>query len=275
VKVDAASGVRLDSGLRRAVDVVVAGGALLVLLPVLVVVALAVLVDSPGPAVYAQERVGRERAPFRIHKFRTMVADADRVGPAVGGRRDPRITRVGRVLRRTKLDELPQLWDVLVGRMALVGPRAEVARYVAHFTADELATLLVRPGLTGAGQLWFTVAQADDLDGVEDPERVYVEEQLHPKLARDLVYLRRRGLRADLRLVVETLAALVGRPLADSWAPAFVAVESAPPVPAQPAGLEDDVVIDLRDSAWTDRRDGGHDGARGAPLESPRTAAES
>ncbi len=213
MRTEPGTGVRLDSPLRRAVDIAVAGIALLVALPILAVVALAVVIDSRGPVVFAQERVGRNRRPFRIHKLRTMVADAERVGPAVGGRRDARVTRVGQLLRRTKLDELPQLADVVLGRMTLVGPRAEVARYVEHYSPEELGTLLVRPGLTGAGQLWFTISQADELAGVDDPERFYVERQLPDKLARDLVYLRRRGLRADLEVVARTLAVLLGLPV--------------------------------------------------------------
>ncbi len=213
MKTDPGTGVRLDSGLRRGVDVVVAAVALLVALPVAFVLGLAIMLDSRGPVVFAQERIGRGRRPFRMHKLRTMVADAERVGPAVGGRRDPRVTRVGQFLRRTKLDELPQLVDVLLGRMTIVGPRAEVARYVEHYSQEELGTLLVRPGVTGAGQLWFTISQADELDGVGDPERLYLERQLPDKLARDLAYLRRRGLRADLALVGRTLAALVGLPV--------------------------------------------------------------
>jgi lipopolysaccharide/colanic/teichoic acid biosynthesis glycosyltransferase len=140
-----------------------------------------------------------------------MVAGADRMGPSVSGRHDPRVTRLGAFLRATKLDELPQLVNVVKGEMTLIGPRAEVPRYLPHYTAEERAILSVRPGLTGPGQVYFTTNQAAELDSVEDPETHYVERQLHPKLALDLDYLRRRSLRADAAILAGTLALLFGR----------------------------------------------------------------
>jgi hypothetical protein len=120
------------------------------------VIALIIRVDGPGPVLYTQERLGVGGRSFRLLKFRSMIVGADRHGASVSGVEDPRVTRVGRYLRRTKLDELPQLVNVLRGEMTLIGPRAEVARYAAHFTAAERELLCVRPGLTGPGQLWFS-----------------------------------------------------------------------------------------------------------------------
>lgn len=203
--------VRTDSASRRAVDVVVAAAALLVLGPVLLGIGLAVRATSTGRALYLQERVGRGGRPFRLVKFRTMVDGADRAGALVSGSHDPRVTPVGALLRATHLDELPQLLNVLRGDMTLIGPRPEVPRYVACYDPAERVVLHVRPGLTGPGQLHFAAEQADALDAVSDPERYYVSRQLHPKLALDLDYLRRRTLRRDLRLLLRTLAALAGR----------------------------------------------------------------
>ena len=209
VAVSAQVAVRPDGLLRRVADVIVAALALLALAPVMIAIALAIRLTSPGPALYLQERIGRGGRPFRMLKFRTMVIGADRGQALVTGKCDPRITRAGAVLRATKADELPQLLNVLRGHMTLIGPRPEVARYVARYSPAERALLRVRPGLTGPGQLYFTEEQAEDLDGLADPEEHYVRHQLHPKLALDLDYLVHRSLREDLAVVGRTLASLL------------------------------------------------------------------
>jgi lipopolysaccharide/colanic/teichoic acid biosynthesis glycosyltransferase len=183
------------------VDVFAAVAGLILTAPLLLLIALAVRLTSRGPVIYRQERVGRGGIPFRICKFRTMAADADRCGSLVSGETDPRITRIGRWLRRSRLDELPQLLNLLRGEVTLVGPRPEVARYVAHYTAAERELLRVRPGIVGPGALLFAQGQAAELDGQEDPELFYLQEQMHPRLALDLDYLAHRGLRRDLTLL--------------------------------------------------------------------------
>jgi lipopolysaccharide/colanic/teichoic acid biosynthesis glycosyltransferase len=195
---------------RRAVDLAGSVLALGLLSPVFAVVALAIVLESGGPVFYSQERVGKGRRPFRILKFRTMVVDADRIGPKVSGQTDPRITRVGAFLRATKLDELPQVVNVLRGEMTLIGPRAEVPEMIRHYAPDELRILEFRPGLTAPGQIYFTTDQAAQLDGVEDAEAFYVEHHLHPKLRMDLDYLRDRSVLLDLRIVVWTVKLLLG-----------------------------------------------------------------
>jgi lipopolysaccharide/colanic/teichoic acid biosynthesis glycosyltransferase len=200
-----------DSRLRRAVDIGVAMAAIVLLSPLLALIALLIKLDSSGPVLYGQQRVGKHGFPFRILKFRSMVADAERLGAAVAGRHDPRITRVGRFLRATKLDELPQLANVVAGQMTLIGPRAEVPRYVRHYTEVERRVLNVRPGLTGPGQLLFSREQAAELDGAADPEREYIDHQLHAKLALDLDYLYRRLLRRDLAILGQTVAVILHR----------------------------------------------------------------
>jgi lipopolysaccharide/colanic/teichoic acid biosynthesis glycosyltransferase len=195
-----------DTVARRAVDVVAAAVGLAASSPLLAAIALAVRLDSPGPAVFRQARVGVGGAPFLMYKFRTMVVDAESVGPAVSGNADPRVTRVGALLRKTKLDELPQLLNVLRGDMTLIGPRAEVPAYVAHYSTEELQTLQVRPGLTGPGGIWFTVSQAAELDASADPEKVYITQQLPEKLALDLEYLRSRTPWEDVKVLFRTVA---------------------------------------------------------------------
>ena len=138
-------------------------------------------------------------------KFRSMVRDADRVGPLVTDRADPRITRIGAMLRAAKLDELPQLFNVMRGDMTLIGPRPEVPRFLRCYHPEELGILTVRPGLTGPGQIFYTEVQAGQ-DSATDPETHYVDSQLHPKLAVDLDYLRRRSLWFDLGILLRTIA---------------------------------------------------------------------
>jgi lipopolysaccharide/colanic/teichoic acid biosynthesis glycosyltransferase len=140
-------------------------------------------------------------------KFRSMVRDADRRGPLVTDRADPRITRIGALLRASKLDELPQLFNVVRGDMTLIGPRPEVPRFIRCYYPDELGILRVRPGLTGPGQIFYTEVQAEQ-DSAADPEAHYLGSQLHPKLAIDLDYLRRRSLRLDLAILLRTVAML-------------------------------------------------------------------
>ena len=200
-----------DTRLRRVADIAVAVTALVVLLPLLVGIAMAIRLTSPGPAVYRQRRVGRDEHPFAIWKFRTMVANAERIGPAVSGSGDPRITRVGRWLRATRLDELPQLVNLLRGDMTLIGPRPEVERFIGCYTSDERRLLTVRPGILGPGALLFAAEQSQELMAATDPEAHYIEHHLHPKLALDLAYLARRGLRADLALLARTVRVVLRR----------------------------------------------------------------
>jgi lipopolysaccharide/colanic/teichoic acid biosynthesis glycosyltransferase len=199
-----------DTALRRGVDVVLGSAALLLVSPLLLAAAAAVRATSPGPALYRQVRAGKAGRPFTMFKFRSMVCDADRRGPLVTDQHDPRITRVGAWLRASKLDELPQLLNVVKGDMTLIGPRPEVPRFLPCYHEDELGILNVRPGLTGPGQIFYTQIQASphDPEAAADPEAHYVRSELHPKLAVDLDYLRRRCLRTDLGILLHTVALL-------------------------------------------------------------------
>lgn len=193
---------------KRLFDLLGAGLALLLLAPLLAVVALAVRLDSPGPVFFRQERVGRHGVPFRIHKFRTMRADAQRLGPQVTVGRDERITRVGQWLRHYRIDELPQFIDVLQGTMSLVGPRPEVPRFVAHYPAELKARVLaVRPGITDPASLAH-IDEAALLAGSAEPERDYVERILPRKLALQAEYASRATLASDLGVLLRTLKVL-------------------------------------------------------------------
>lgn len=190
-------------------DVLGALAALVLLAPVLLLTALAVKLDSPGPVFFRQERVGRHGRPFRIHKFRTMAAGAP--GPQITVGADPRITRVGAVLRHYRLDELPQFIDVLLGRMSLVGPRPEVPRYVALYPEDmRRRVLAVRPGITDPASLEF-VDEGSQLAQAADPEREYVEVILPRKLRRAAEYAAQATLWSDLGIIGRTLRMLFTR----------------------------------------------------------------
>jgi lipopolysaccharide/colanic/teichoic acid biosynthesis glycosyltransferase len=192
---------------RRVAGVTLCAVALLLFLPVMVVSALAVLVTDGRPVLYRAERVGRDGRTFRLLKFRTMTAGA--AGPAVTGSADTRITPVGRVLRRTKLDELPQLVNVLRGDMNLVGPRPEDPRYVALYSPQQREVLAVRPGITSPAAVRYRHEESLLAAAGDRCDDVYVAEIMPAKLAIDLDYVRHPSLAADLTVLWRTAAAVV------------------------------------------------------------------
>ena len=198
---------------KRLFDLVCASAGLLLLSPLLLGIALWIKLDSRGPVFFRQQRVGRFGVPFHIHKFRTMQDDATAViptyspapAPQITVGTDPRITRAGRFLRAAKLDELPQLLDVIAGTMSLVGPRPEVPRYVAKYPAalhDKV--LSVRPGITDPASIEYRDESAL-LGRAADPERLYVEQVMPAKLRRAAQYVDERSLLGDVRLIGATL----------------------------------------------------------------------
>ncbi|MDQ2751008.1 MAG: sugar transferase [Actinomycetota bacterium] len=199
-----------DTALRRCVDVTVAIIGMAGAAPLLVVLAAAVRMTSRGPVLFRQTRVGRNERPFEIWKLRTMIVSAPSAGPLVSGTSDPRITRIGSWLRRTRMDELPQLVNLLRGDLTLVGPRPEVSRFIPYYTHTERQMLRVRPGIIGPGALLFAAEQAGELDAVDDPDAHYTGCHLHPRLALDLDYLAHRGLRRDLALVAQAVSVCAG-----------------------------------------------------------------
>lgn len=190
---------------KRLFDLVCAAAGLIIASPLLALIALAVAGTSRGPVFFRQERIGRGFAPFRIVKFRTMFEGID--GPLVTSRGDRRVTPVGRLLRRTKLDELPQLWNVARGDMSLVGPRPEVRRYVEMFRADYEVILQARPGITDPASLKFRREELL-LAAASDPEAKYVTEILPQKIAMAKEYVRTRSFAGDLVLILRTVAHL-------------------------------------------------------------------
>lgn len=193
---------------KRLFDVLLSTLGLLLLGPLFLLIALWVKLDSPGPVFFRQERVGRYGRAFLIHKFRTMRVD--NAGPQITVGADSRITRSGHALRASKLDELPQLWDVLRGAMSLVGPRPEVPRYVALYPpALREIVLSVRPGITDLASLEFR-HESELLARTADPEREYVDVLLPQKLALARQYVETASLAQDLCIIWRTLGALKG-----------------------------------------------------------------
>ena len=202
--------VRLPSQRRlrrkRLFDMVCAALGLLVSSPVLLVCALLVGLTSPGGVLFRQERVGKDGVPFTIYKFRTMRKD--NAGLKISTSGDSRITPVGRVLRKAKLDELPQLWNVLKGDMSFVGPRPEVADYVSLYTPYQRQVLLVRPGITGLASIRFR-NENDLLTASDDPNRTYIEQIMPRKIDLDLEYIPHASVFYDIKLIFQTFAVVI------------------------------------------------------------------
>ncbi len=196
--------------LKRAFDVAVSGVCLLLTSVIWLALAVAIKWSNSGPVFYRGLRVGQHGRPFRILKFRTMRSDAEKSGVTSTAHDDPRLTRVGAVLRRYKLDELPQFWNVLCGEMSLVGPRPEVQRFVDLYTDEEKAILTVRPGLTDWASLW-NIDEGAILEGSADPDRTYCELIRPKKIRLQLAYVRQAGFLTDLDILFRTVGAVLFR----------------------------------------------------------------
>jgi lipopolysaccharide/colanic/teichoic acid biosynthesis glycosyltransferase len=194
--------------MKRLFDIVAAAAGLIVLCPLFAIIAVLIKWDSDGPVFFRQSRIGRHFRPFFIYKFRTMLSDAPAIGPLLTVGDDPRITRVGRWLRRTKLDELPQVINILTGDMSFVGPRPEVERYVRLFRTEYAEILQVRPGITDLASLKYR-AESTLLARSPKPEEEYVTRILPDKLRLGQQYVRELSLGRDVMLIARTLAAVV------------------------------------------------------------------
>ena len=191
---------------KRAFDILCSFLGLTVLSPVLLVVSVLVAVTSPGGVFFRQERIGKDGKPFRIFKFRSMRKD--NAGLKITTGNDSRITPVGRLLRKSKIDELPQLINVLVGDMSFVGPRPEVADYVNLYTPYQRQVLLVRPGITGLASIRFR-NENDLLTASDDPNRTYVEQIMPRKIDLDLEYIPHASVFYDIKLIFQTFAVVI------------------------------------------------------------------
>ena len=190
--------------MKRILDIIASASGIVLLSPLLILAAIAVRFTSPGPVLFKQRRIGKDFRPFEIYKFRTMVRDAPSKGAQITMGEDPRITRVGRVLRKTKIDEFPQLFNVLKGDMSLVGPRPEVPLYVEMFRADYAEVLRVRPGVTDLASLKYR-DEAAVLGRAADPEKEYVERLLPEKIRLAKEYVNRSSLGFDILIILKTV----------------------------------------------------------------------
>lgn len=240
--------------MKRLLDLLLAIIGLLVCWPLFLVAAVLIKLDSPGPLIFKQERMGRGFCPFFIHKFRTMVSDAPRKGGALTAGGDPRITRAGRILRQTKLDELPQLINVVMGDMSLVGPRPEVRKYVELFRKNYETILTVRPGITDLASIKYRDESAI-LAASDDPEAEYVRRILPDKLRLAEEYVQRSSLSLDLLLIFKTLLKLIPR------GTPFPYVEESPTACRKLSDHE----VSLHSGSFVNR-----DANRDAPLSGPR-----
>lgn len=201
---------RFSLFLKRVFDVVVSFLMLIVLSPVFLILAIAIKLDSRGPVFYRQVRVTQYGRTFRIFKFRTMVQNADKLGTAVTVGHDPRITRVGRLIRKCRLDEICQLIDVFRGTMTFVGTRPEVPKYVEAYSDEMMATLLLPAGVTSEASIYYKDEDAL-LDGAEDPDAVYTREILPAKMRYNLMAIRRFGFFRDIGVMFKTVFAVLGK----------------------------------------------------------------
>ncbi len=194
--------------MKRLFDFVVSFLGLLAISPILLIVAILIVIDSKGGVFYRQVRVGKGNKDFRIFKFRTMHTNADKLGLITIGGRDPRVTKVGYYLRKYKLDELPQLINVLVGDMSFVGPRPEVRKYVDLYTEEQKKVLQVRPGITDLASIEFR-NENEILEKQENPNQYYIDVIMPHKLDINLKYLKNRSLLKDIGVIFKTFLAIL------------------------------------------------------------------
>jgi len=194
--------------LKRSFDILVSLIALVLLAPLFLICAVAIKLTSRGPVFYMGRRVGRGGDIFLMHKFRSMVVNADQMGTDLTLQGDPRVTSVGRFLRKTKMDELPQIMDVLKGNMSLVGPRPESPLYAKHYNERQRRVLDVRPGIVGPTQLEYHRYEGSVLKDKEDPDTYYIQELMPGKLEMDLEYIENRDFLLDIKILLKALLAV-------------------------------------------------------------------
>lgn len=190
--------------LKRGFDLFFSLIGIVFLLPVFIVISLLILIESKGGVFYLQTRVGKHEKDFKLFKFRTMTIGADKKGLLTVGAKDSRITRVGYWLRKYKLDELPQLVNVLLGEMSLVGPRPEVRKYVDLYSTEQLRVLKVKPGITDYASIEYS-NENEVLAQVTDPDKVYTEQIMPDKLLLNLKYINAPGLVTDIKIILKTI----------------------------------------------------------------------
>lgn len=199
---------KLNLFIKRVFDIIVSFLGLIMLSPMLLIVSLAIKVDSKGPVFFKQKRVGKNKKIFEIYKFRTMVTDAEKLGKQITVGNDNRITRVGKFIRKCKLDEFPQLINVLKGEMSLVGPRPEVPRYVDLYDEYQSQILLVQPGITDYASIEYR-NENEILGKSENPEKTYIEDIMPIKIDLNMKYIKNISLSEDIKLIINTILVIL------------------------------------------------------------------
>ncbi|TYA58935.1 sugar transferase [Formosa maritima] len=194
--------------IKRLFDIIFSFFGIILLLPVLIIIAILIKIESKGSVFYIQKRVGRHNKDFNIYKYRTMFVDSEKKGLLTIGDRDPRVTSIGYVLRKFKLDEIPQLINVFIGNMSFVGPRPEVRKYLNHYSKDDLLILSVKPGITDYASIYFR-NEAELLKATNNPEKLYVETILPKKIALNKIYINKNNVVIDFKIIVKTLLTII------------------------------------------------------------------
>ncbi|PWK19966.1 sugar transferase [Xanthomarina spongicola] len=194
--------------IKRLFDIIFSFFGLIFLLPLLLIIALIIKIESKGSIFYLQQRVGKHNKDFKIFKFRTMFIGSDKKGLLTLGDKDPRVTKIGYILRKYKLDELPQLINVLIGNMSFVGPRPEVRKYVNYYLNEDLIILSVKPGITDYASIYYR-NEAELLKTTKDPEKFYLENILPKKLELNKKYINSKNLFIDLKIIFKTVQTII------------------------------------------------------------------
>ncbi len=193
---------------KRLFDIFFSLMGLIVLLPILLLMAIVIKIDSKGPIFFKQKRVGQFNKDFKIFKFRTMHLNADKLGLLTLGNNDPRVTNFGYFLRKHKLDEFPQLINVLIGNMSFVGPRPEVRKYVNHYSEEDLQILNFKPGITDYASIKYR-NEVEIIKKADDPERVYIEDIMPEKIKLNKIYLNKNNIFIDIKIILKTFLAIL------------------------------------------------------------------
>ena len=192
----------------RLFDILFSGLGMIVLSPLLLILYILIRIESKGGGIYAQERIGLNGVPFRLYKFRTMVVGSDKGGLITVGKRDSRLTSIGYRIRKYKLDELPQLWNVFIGDMSFVGPRPEVEKYTRLYSEEQKKVLSVRPGITD----WASIKYLNEnviLGHAEDPDKVYVEKIMPDKIRYNMIWIKNQGVIDYFKIIIITIVKIL------------------------------------------------------------------
>ena len=196
--------------LKRIFDVIFSTLGLILLSPFHILIAILIKLDSNGPVLYVQDRVGLLNSNFKIYKYRTMYVESDKLGLLTLGEEDSRVTKIGLYLRKYKIDELPQLMNVLIGNMSFVGPRPEIRKYVNYYSKEDMQILKIKPGVTGYASIKY-INETEILEQSSDPEKVYIEEIMPDKIKLNKVYISKNNIIIDFIIIIKTLSKMVSR----------------------------------------------------------------